>query len=117
MQITTRRQENTLVLRPTGRFDAHAVASFQAVLASNRRRERDEVAVDLNEVEFVDERALTALAEARTELRSTDGDLVLASPSQSVRIILELTGRFDDFVVFPTDEMAIAAIHGLQRAA
>ena len=57
------------------------------------------------------------LADVRTELRDRNGDLVLASPSQSVRIILELTGRHEDFVVFPSGEMAIGAMRGLQGVA
>ncbi|MDH3607102.1 MAG: STAS domain-containing protein [Acidimicrobiia bacterium] len=117
MNITARRRDNVLVLQPTGRFDAHSIDDFRALLASNRRQERDEVAVDLNEVEFVDESVLAALAEARSDLRGSDGDLVLASPSQSVRIILELTGRFDDFVVVPHHEMAGGTMSGLWSVA
>ena len=109
MQITTSRRENVLVLQPRGRFDAHAVEPFHAALASQRRR-HDEVAVDLNEVEFVDETALAALAAARTELRGRNGARVLASPSHSVRVILELTGRDADFTVQPDPAPAGAAL-------
>ena len=109
MDISTTRRDDVLILRPVGRFDAHAVNDFRALLASTRRRDRDEVAVDLAGVEFVDEQALAALADARSDLRASDGDLVLASPSQSVRIILELTGRADDFLVFPSRDAAGAA--------
>ncbi len=117
MDITATRREDVLVLEPHGRFDAHAIDSFRSLLASKRRREGDEVAIDLHQVEFVDEEALAALADARAQLNGTDGDLVLASPSQSVRIILELTGRHDDFVVFPSSPMAIGAYRGLREAA
>lgn len=117
MDITATRREDVLVLEPRGRFDAHAVDAFRTLLASKRRRRSDDVAVDLHHVEFVDERALAALAEARAELRGSDGDLVLASPSQSVRIILELTGRHDDFVVLPSSPTATAAYANLREAA
>ena len=110
MQITASRRDEVLVLEPEGRFDAHAVDEFRARLASNVRRESDEVAVNLNRVEFVDETALTALIDARSELRASDGDLVLASPSQSVRIILELTGRVHDFVAPVVDERSLMAV-------
>ena len=110
MQITASRRDEVLVLEPQGRFDAHAVDEFRARLAGNLRRERDVVAVNLNRVEFVDETALTALVDVRTELRANDGDLVLASPSQSVRIILELTGRVHDFIAPVVDDRTLMAV-------
>ncbi|MBT8194252.1 MAG: STAS domain-containing protein [Acidimicrobiia bacterium] len=117
MHITAARREDVLVLQPQGRFDAHAVPEFRALLASNRRQERDEVAVDLNGVEFVDEQALAALVDARTSLKATDGDLVLASPSDSVRVILELTGRSNDFALVPSREGAAGAARSLLAVA
>jgi anti-anti-sigma factor len=117
MHITAARRQDVLVLQPQGRFDAHAVHEFRALLASNRRQERDEVAVDLTGVEFVDETALAALADARTDLQLSDGDLVLASPSDSVRIILELTGRRGDFALAPTRDGAVGATRSLLAVA
>jgi anti-anti-sigma factor len=107
MHITGTGQDDVLILRPTGRFDGPVVNDFRALLASNRRRERDEVAVDLDPFEFVDEQALAALADARTEPRASDGDLVPASPSGSVQIILELTGVSWDFIEVPAGEQAV----------
>lgn len=110
MDITATHRDDVLVVRPRGRFDAHTIGDFRAALASNARRDSKDVAVDLTQVEFVDEAALAALVAARAELNAADGDLVLASPSQSVRIILELTGRSNDFLVFPSDDTAIGAV-------
>ena len=117
MHITADRRQDVLVLQPQGRFDAHSVHEFRALLASNRRQERDEVAVDLTGVEFVDETALAALADARTDLQLSDGDLVLASPSESVRIILELTGRAGTFGFVPSGDGIVGELRSRARVA
>ena len=82
-------------LRLAGRFDAHEVDTFRTILdqilegATSGPATR--VSVSLAEVEFIDSTALAELVRGMKKCRERDGDLILISPSDSVRVILELT--------------------------
>ncbi len=81
-----------------GRFDAHEIQLFrsrleEAILTSPNVR------VDLQDVEFVDSTALSELVRGMKHCREAGGDLVLVSPSDPVRIILELTKLDAAFII------------------
>ena len=85
---------NSFALRLAGRFDAHETDAFRAILAQILETPADgdvHVAVSLAEVEFIDSTALAELVRGMKNCRERGGDLVLVSPSDPVRVILELT--------------------------
>jgi anti-sigma B factor antagonist len=67
------------------------------------------VVVDLAAVEFIDCHALGALVRARKLARRAGGDLVLASPREPVRRLLDLTGLAGMFSVYVSAAAAAAA--------
>ncbi len=82
-------------LRLAGRFDAHEVDTFRAILGQildgSGSGAATRVLVSLAEVEFIDSTALAELVRGMKHCRERDGDLILVSPSDPVRVILELT--------------------------
>jgi anti-sigma B factor antagonist len=82
-----------------GRFDAHespALASWVDVrLAEGMSR----LAVDLSDVSFIDSTALAVLVKGMKRARAAGGDLAIVKPSQTVRVILELTRLDRAFVI------------------
>lgn len=117
MQISESTHGEVIVLQPSGRFDTHATDAFLAALTDTRRNRVGEVVVDMHDVEFVDEHALQTLSTARRQLMEERGGLLIAAPSQSVRVIMELTGHADDLDLFPSRQMAVDAVSGLKVAA
>ena len=79
------------VLRPSGRFDAHESPLFQQVLATAIANGAKNVDVELAEVNFIDSTALAELVRSQRLLESVGGTLTLRSPSDPVRVILEVT--------------------------
>jgi anti-sigma B factor antagonist len=79
------------VLRPTGRFDAHESPFFQKVFDSALADGATNVDVELTEVNFIDSTALAELVRAHRLLETIGGTLTLRSPSDPVRVILEIT--------------------------
>lgn len=57
-----------------------------AVIAGNNR-----VSIDLTQVDFIDSSGLGALINGLKSARQSGGDLRIASPSEQVRLVLELT--------------------------
>ena len=86
-------------LRIEGRFDAHEVELFRTAVDANIDDGRNHIRADLQKVEFVDSSALAELVRAMKHCREAGGDLVLASPSDPVRVILELTKLDAAFVI------------------
>jgi anti-sigma B factor antagonist len=74
--------------------------STAPMLAARLRAAADtapRVVVDLHAVSFMDSRGMLALLEAQRTLRSLHGDLILASVSDPVRKVLEITCAWDLF--------------------
>lgn len=86
-------------LRIEGRFDAHEIEQFRTAVDTNVGNGRSHIRADLSSVEFVDSSALAELVRAMKLCRENGGDLVLASPSDPVRVILELTKLDAAFVI------------------
>ncbi len=93
MDITTEvhpgKQTSELVLH--GRFDAHEADLFRAAVEQALEDGHHNIRVHLANVEFVDSTALAELVRGMKRCRELRGDLVLVSPSDPVRVILELT--------------------------
>lgn len=75
----------------SGRFDAHEADLFRAAIDDAIDDNQHHIRVNLANVEFVDSTALAELVRGMKRCREQRGDLILVSPSDPVRVILELT--------------------------
>lgn len=83
--------DTTTELVLDGRFDAHESDMFRASVEEALEHDQTNIRVNLANVEFVDSTALAELVRGMKRCREQRGDLVLVSPSDPVRVILELT--------------------------
>ena len=74
-----------------GRFDAHVAPEVKHLIDQQIASGSLRLAVDLSDVTFIDSTALAVLVRAMKRCRLGGGDLVLRDPSETVRVILELT--------------------------
>jgi len=93
MKITTKykQPDTTASLFLEGRFDAHESAEFRDACEKLEADGVSTIVVNLAAVEFVDSTALAELVRGMKRARERSGDLILSDPSDSVRVILELT--------------------------
>lgn len=82
-----------------GRFDAHESPSLGAWIDARLEDGTSLLSVDLSDVTFVDSTALAVLVRGMKRCRAAGGDLALVRPSQTVRVILELTRLDRAFVI------------------
>ncbi len=75
----------------SGRFDAHEADGFRAAIDPALGATEPHIDIDLSDVEFIDSTALAELVRAMKRCRERSGDLRLLTPSNPVRVILELT--------------------------
>lgn len=91
MDIAQHATEGRVVFTLSGRFDAHEADAVKDALRAEIEAGRSDIVVDLADVVFLDSSALATLTSAMKRCREAGGDLVLLSPSDPVRVILELT--------------------------
>jgi anti-anti-sigma factor len=91
MKLHTELFSDRAVLRPSGRFDAHESPLFHQVFATAMADGAKHVDVELAEVNFIDSTALAELVRSQRLLEGEGGTLTLRSPSDPVRVILEVT--------------------------
>lgn len=91
MDIAQHATGGRVVFTLSGRFDAHEAGAVKDALRAEIEAGRSDIAVDLADVVFLDSSALAILTSAMKRCREAGGDLVLLSPSDPARVILELT--------------------------
>lgn len=98
MHLLERPELNQLHLN--GRFDAFAAPAVSEAL-SRVAAPGATVVVDLSAVEFIDSTGLATLVQALKLQQASKGDLILRSPTDAVRVILELTRLDRAFAIEP----------------
>lgn len=88
------------LLRLEGRFDAFAAPAVAEAL-ERLARPKTSLVVDIGGVDFIDSTGLATLIQSMKRQRQADGDLILRSPSDAVRVIFELTKLDRAFVIEP----------------
>lgn len=91
MDIAEHHLAGRTVFTLTGRFDAHEADTVKDVLLAEIESGNTNLGVNLAAVNFLDSSALATLTSGMKRCREARGDLVLLSPSDPVRVILELT--------------------------
>ncbi len=98
MHLLERPELNQLQLN--GRFDAFAAPAVSEAL-SRMSVPGTSLVVEMSSVEFIDSTGLATLVQALKNQQATQGDLVLRSPTDAVRAILELTRLDRAFAIEP----------------
>ncbi len=101
--------DNVTVIKISGRIDTHSVHRLrqQLLLAANGSDKN--IVIDLAGVDFIDSSGLATIVQAMKQCRASTGDLRLCKPTQSVRMVLELTRLDKALDIFPTQESALAS--------
>lgn len=98
MHLLERPELNQLELN--GRFDAFAAPAVSEAL-DRLGQPGATLVVDLSAVEFIDSTGLATLVQAMKRQQAISGSLILKSPTDAVRVILELTRLDRAFAIDP----------------
>jgi anti-anti-sigma factor len=112
LEVETRQADNgASVVAPTGRLDvAGAPALKDAIGQLVGSNGAPRVVIDMTGVSFVDSTGLGSVISALKQIRSSQGELRIASPNQQVRVVLELTTLDRVFPYYATVEEALAGL-------
>jgi phosphoribosyl 1,2-cyclic phosphodiesterase/tetratricopeptide (TPR) repeat protein/anti-anti-sigma regulatory factor len=95
------------ILTPTRIFDERGVAQLESQLKQLSGQATSSI-IDLSQVEVLTTASLKSLVMLQQARR--DAPIVLASPSDPVRQVIDLAGYGDFFAIYPTLQAALAAI-------
>ncbi len=115
--------DNVTVIKISGRIDTHSVHRLRQQLFLAANSSDKNIVIDLAGVDFIDSSGLATIVQAMKQCRASEGDLRLCQPTQSVRMVLELTRLDKALDIFPTQESALASfvptsqdVHALHAA-
>jgi anti-sigma B factor antagonist len=86
-------------LRLIGEMDAGTIDVFRAAITELRDAGREQVILDLGELDFIDSTGLGALVAALKRFRDVGGDVTLVDVRPRVTKLLELTGLDKAFTI------------------
>ena len=85
-------QVDAHVVRVKGELDAATAPTLQAKVADTVDEGWERIVIDLREVPFVDSSGLGALVSVRKRALERGSEVVLRSPHDRVRMLLDVTG-------------------------
>jgi anti-sigma B factor antagonist len=91
-----------------GRLNMASAGRLREAVNSEVAAGRTRIAVDLTSVEFMDSSGLGALINGLKVARQAGGDLRIASPSEQVRLVLQLTNMEKFLTTVPDAKTAFA---------
>jgi anti-anti-sigma factor len=96
---TIERKGDTMIVLPEGDLDIANAAVVRKVLQEIlERRDAAHVEVDMSAVTFLDSSGIGMLVAAKRSAEAKGATLRLREPGPVVRMVLEVTNLYDDFV-------------------
>lgn len=97
--LATELQGEQAVVAVQGELDAYSAAGLEAEVGGLVQRRARDVVLDLSSTRFCDSSGLRAILTIERGVVDAGGRLVLRSPSEPVRRLLEVSGLISHFVV------------------
>ena len=107
MQIRRDSHDASDVLAVQGEVDLSNAPDLRGHLRDLLETQRRNVVVDLSKVDYMDSSGIAVLIEGMRWAQRTNARMVLAAPSQQVRMVMELARLDAFFVTEPSVEQAI----------
>ncbi len=98
----------TTTVRLSGEIDMHQAPEFHKGLVKICAGDLKQLVLDLSEVRYIDSSGVGTLVEVFRRLKKKNQTLVLLSPGERVRSVLEIT-RLDKFFTVAESESEIPA--------
>ena len=112
MEITTERENDTVVFKTQGRIDSANAMGFHDVLQGGIEATDRIVILDFGDISYISSAGLRVILMVAKELTRRGAYLAICSLSDFVREIFEVSGFDKIITVRPSKEEAITAIRG-----
>jgi len=110
MNIETKSEGSIHIFIVSGDVDLKSSTQLRQKLQEALKSKPSGLLIDLKACPYIDSSGIATLVEALQTLRSTNGKMAIASPSQRVKDIFEIAHLDGIFPMFPSYETAIASL-------
>ncbi len=100
MDVTVEDKGKVQVLSVNGRLDSSSAKKFKAAFEPLAKTGHVCFVINLSDVEFIDSAGLGVMVSALRKVNKKGGDVKLAEPRDSVRMLLELTRLHQVFDIY-----------------
>jgi anti-sigma B factor antagonist len=112
MQVEMDREQEVLVLRPTGRLDATHGPTLEQAVQSVLDEGTSRFVIDMAGVPYISSAGLGVLLKSAKGARAQGGRIVLSGLADSVNNVFEISGFLTLFVVHATCAEAVESLGG-----
>jgi anti-sigma B factor antagonist len=109
VKIETQEHKRVAVVTVEGRIDSATAGEFEDALNELTKQGKNNIVLDLSEVDFISSAGLRVLVTARKAVKSAGGDIVFADSSDQVLETLEIAGLDVLYEQFPDRETAVGS--------
>ncbi len=106
MEITSRIENDVIVISLSGRFDSSTVKNFKSTVTSLIEKHSPNIVFDLAAVRYIDSSALGSIVSLMRSVRDNDGDIKIASLTDKIRSVFELTRLHQVFDIYDDPDVA-----------
>jgi anti-sigma B factor antagonist len=106
MEINCVSDDMAAIMTPHGRLDGRYSSILKKKIAE-QLRQNSRIIIDMSQVSFIDSTGLGVLVGALKKAISREGDIRLVSPTEEVRMLMELTRVDRVFLVYSNQELAL----------
>ena len=101
--------QNVLVVDINGRIDSITAITLGEHLLAAWQKNKHNIVLDLSDVDYITSAGLREIMSAVDRAKQSNGDVRLATPSERVSELLELTGFINHLGVFATRDEAVGS--------
>ena len=106
MEINCVTDDMAAIMTLCGRMDGRYSSILKKKLGE-QLRQNNRIIIDMSQVSFIDSTGLGVLVGALKKAISREGDIRLVSPTEEVRMLMELTRVDRVFLVYSSQELAL----------
>ncbi len=110
MEVNKKIEKGTPVVAVTGRVDAVTAPCLDAELNGCIDEGATAIIVDLSGVEYISSAGLRVILAAAKRLKTSGGDILIASLTGTVKEVFEISGFYSIFKVFDSPDEALKQV-------
>ena len=96
-----------LIAELAGKADLHTSRELGKLLAAYLDKGKNEILLDLDNLEYLDSSTLAQLLEAQKKARAAGGELKLIKPQKQPREVLQVSGFLNLFEIYDSRQKAL----------